>query len=303
MPSRRHFLGSLAATAALPALAAEGAKLHLATNVYPWLTFYGREKRDWNKDKDASLGEVARAGLDGFEPIANAPADIRDLAPRLKKAKLEMRSLYMNALLHEKAKAGETIKNALAVADEGRKVGLKVMVVNPTPIRWGGGEDKSDEQLKVQAAELDRLGAALRKRDVTLAYHNHDAEMRRSAREFHHMMLGTDADNVKLCLDSHWVYRGSGDSQVALFDVVKLYVGRIVELHLRQSKKGVWTETFGEGDIDYGRLVKALVAKKLRPLCVLEQAVEAKSPNTLKAGEAHARGAKYGRRLLAPLAG
>jgi inosose dehydratase len=302
MPSRRHFLGSLAALPALPALAAEETKLHLATNVYPWLTFYGREKRDWNKDKDASLAEVARAGLDGLEPIANTPADIRDLVPRLKKAKLEMRSLYMNALLHEKEKAAATIKNALAVADEARKAGLKVMVVNPTPIRWGGPEDKSDEQLKVQAAELDRLGAALRKKEVTLAYHNHDAEMRRSAREFHHMMLGTEADNVKLCLDAHWVFRGAGDSQVALFDVVKLYVGRIVELHLRQSKKGVWTEAFGDGDIDYARLVKALVAKKLRPLCVLEQAVEAKTPNTLKAGEAHARGAKYGRRLLAALA-
>src|SRR5262249_19623071 len=101
-------------------------------------------------------------------------------------------------------------------------------------------------------------------------------------------------DNVKLCLDAHWVYRGAGDSQVALFDVVKLYISRIVELHLRQSKNGVWTEAFGDGDIDYARLVKALVAKKLRPLCVLEQAVEAKSPNTLKAGEAHARGARYG---------
>lgn len=286
MLDRRHFLGSLAA---LPALAADAKPLHLATNVYPWLTFFAREKRDWDKDKDAALAEVAGAGLDGLEPIANTPADIRDLAPRLKKAKLEMRSLYMNALLHEKDKAAATAKNVLAVADEGRKAGLKVMVINPTPIRWGGTEDKSDEQLTRQAEELDRLGAALRKRELTLAYHNHDAEMRRSARELHHMMLGTDPANVKLCLDAHWVYRGAGDSQVALFDIVKLYVARVVELHLRQSQKGVWAESFGSGDIDYGRLARALVEKKLRPLCVLEQAVEAKTPRTLNGGDLRQR--------------
>lgn len=297
---RRQFLGSLAA---LPALAADGEKrLHVATNVYPWFTFYGREKRDFNKDLGASLAEVAGAGLDGFEPIAGSPADIKNLLPRLKKAGLEMRSLYMNAKLHEKAEADAVIKNCLAVAEAAKPAGLRWMVVNPTPIRWGGPEDKSDAQLTEQARNLGRLGKKLREAGVTLAYHNHDAEMRRSAREFHHMMLGTDAADVSLCLDAHWIFRGSGDSSVALFDIVKLYLGRVVELHLRQSHKGVWTEAFGAGDIDYGRLVKALAEKKMRPHVVLEQAVEAKTPTTMKAKEAHALGVKYVRKEMGRLA-
>ena len=85
---------------------------------------------------------------------------------------------------------------------------------------------------------------------MVLAYHNHDAEMREGAREFHHMLTGTDPANVKLCLDAHWIYRGSGNSQVALFDIVEIYVDRIVELHLRQSHDGIWSEVFGEGDIN-----------------------------------------------------
>ena len=138
---------------------------------------------------------------------------------------------------------------------------------------------------------------------LTLAYHNHDAEMRKSAREFHHMMLGTDAKNVSLCLDSHWVFRGSGDSQVCLFDIVKLYADRVVELHLRQSQRGVWTEAFGPGDIDYARLVKMLLERKVRPHVVLEQAVEAKSAKTLGPVEAHAKGVAYTAKVFADLAG
>ncbi len=105
---------------------------------------------------------------------------------------------------------------------------------------------------------MNRLGAELKKIGLTLAYHNHDMELREAAREFHHMMLGTDPANVTLCLDSHWVYRGSGNSQIALFDIVKLYGSRVSELHLRQSKDGVWTEALGDGDIDYRAFASAL---------------------------------------------
>ena len=299
MTGRRTFLAS--SLAALPVLAhaADQAKpLHLATQAYPWFTFYSREKRDFFKDLDASLAEVAKAGFDGFEPFLNSPADAKNLAPKLKKAGLQMRSAYRGAKLHD-ADAMGVIRVAVAAAEAGTKAGLKILVVNPDPL--GGGQDKTDEQLTRQAANLDALGRELKKVGVTLAYHNHDAEMRRSAREFHHMMNGTDPENVSLCLDSHWVFRGAGDSQVALFDVVKLYAKRVVELHLRQSSKGVWTEAFGPGDIDHERLVKMLAAHKLHPHLVLEQAVEGRSPSTMKAVEAHAKGAAYARKVLGPL--
>jgi len=32
------------------------------------------------------------------------------------------------------------------------------------------------------------------------------------------MLTATNPDDVKLCLDAHWIYRGCGDSQVAVFD-------------------------------------------------------------------------------------
>jgi inosose dehydratase len=125
--------------------------------------------------------------------------------------------------------------------------------------------------------------------------------MRQSAREFHHMMLATDPENVKLCLDVHWVFRGAGNSQVALFDIIKLYRSRIVELHLRQSQNGIWTEALGEGDIDYTRLATTLAEMGLNPLMVLEQAIEEGSPNTMNALEAHRESLNYATRVFAGL--
>ena len=119
-----------------------------------------------------------------------------------------------------------------------------------------------------------------------------------AARELHHMLLATDPENVTFCLDAHWVYRGAGDSSVALYDVMKLYGHRITELHLRQSIKGVWCEYFREGDIDYGRVFAELAKLDLDPHLVMEQAVEAASPQTMNAQEAHRRSSENLRELL-----
>lgn len=277
--------------------------LHIASNQYPWITFYQRRGNNWNANLDKSLKEFSRSGITGYEPLVNNVAELKALGPLLKKNKLEMRSLYINSTLHQPEQAEESMKQALAIAREARPLGVKIMVTNPSPIKWGGPEDKTDEQLRFQATTLDRLGAELRNLGLTLAYHTHDVEMRNAAREFHHMLQATDPQNVTFCLDVHWMYRGAGNSQVALFDVVKMYGDRITELHLRQSKDGIWTEVFGEGDIDYRRLVRELAEKGVRPHIVLEQAVEKGSPDKLNAVDAHRKSLQYTREVFSPLAG
>lgn len=273
-------------------------KLHLACNQYPWTVFYRRDNRDFNKELDAGLGELAGCNLDGYEPLANNPQDIERLAPLLKKHHLEMRSLYVNSTLHEREKADESIEAVLAIARKAKEIGTKIIVTNPSPIRWGGPENKDDAQLEVQAKALEKLGRELRALGLILAYHNHDIELRNAAREFHHMMIGTNPAYVTLCLDAHWVYRGAGNSAVALFDILKLYGSRITELHLRQSKDNIWTEAFGEGDIDYPAIAKHLLEINAHPHLVLEQAVEAGSPKTMSTIEAFQKSSQYARRVF-----
>ena len=307
--SRRAFLRRATLTAAglfvarSASQAAGRSGLHLATNAYSWHVFYQREGRDFSAAMDEGLKDVAASGLNGFEPGVGGAEEIRKLLPLLRQHGLDMRSLYVNSSLHEPAEADRSIEQILAVAREVRPTGTRLIVTNPNPLRWGGPENKTDAQLRTQAAAMDRLGKELAGSKMTLAYHNHDIELRQSAREFHHMMAGTDPRYVTLCLDAHWIYRGCGNSQVALFDIVKLYGARVSELHLRQSRNGVWSETFEDGDIDYRGLGRALVkAGAKKPHLVLEIAVENGTPKTLAPVEAHRRSAEYARRILAPLA-
>lgn len=306
--SRRAFLkaGALAAGgAALPFLVSRanaGARpLHLSSNAYSWLVFYQREGRDFNASLPESLKDLVASGLNGLEPGVGGAAEIRTLIPQLKQAGLEMRSIYVNSTLHEPAEAGRSIGEILAVAREVRPGGTRIIVTNPNPIKWGGPESKSDEQLRTQAAAMNRLGRELASLRMSLAYHNHDIELRHAAREFHHMMTGTDPRYVSLCLDTHWVYRGSGNSNVALFDIIELYGSRVKELHLRQSRDGIWSETLGPGDIDYEAVAKALDRKGAKPHLVMEIAVEQGTPKTLDPVAAHRQSAEYARRVLADL--
>ena len=298
--SRRQFVSVLGAASASAFLTQEGTasplpakSMQLSCNQYSWITFYNRQGKNWFTDLDASLAEYVSTGLKSYEPAANNADDVKKLLPLLKKYSLSMPSLYVNSSLHQPDEASKSIASVLSIADACKEVGTKIIVTNPNPIQWGTDKNKTDADLAEQAQNLDKLGAELKKRGVTLAYHTHDVELRAAAREFHHMLLATDPKNVSLCLDVHWVYRGSGNSQVALFDIVKLYGKRIVELHIRQSKDGIWQETFGDGDIDYRRLVQNLDGIGIRPHLVLEQCLEKTSPNTMNGVEAHKKDLIY----------
>lgn len=294
--TRREFLrhtavvgGSLAigGYAAGAAKAQTPGRLHVASNQYTWCMYFARQNRNFNASLDAGLEEVARSGMDGFEPIINSPEQIDKLAPLLKKHGLQMRSLYVDSALHEPEQAEKSIQTILAIAAKAKDAGTKIVVTNPAPLE--GGAAKNDAQLKTQAAALDRLGAALKEMGLMLALHNHAVELQNAAREFHHMMLATDPSHVSLCLDAHWMFRGSGNSVVALFDIIKMYGTRVSELHLRQSAGGVWTEWCGDGDIDYATVAKSLADLGVKPHLVMEQAPENGTPNTIDGVESHRR--------------
>jgi inosose dehydratase len=304
--NRRTFLQTMASLSASTLLVSAKSSAApypypISCNSYNWSTFYGRQNKDWGEDMDACLAELAKTGITAYEPGLTDVAEVRALAPLLKKHKLTMPSVYVNSVLHDAAQAPKSIASVLAIADEVKKIGTKIMVTNPSPIKWGGPEIKSDAELIEQAKNMDKLGAALRQKGIILAYHTHDVELRAGAREFHHVMLNTSPQNVSFCFDVHWVYRGSQNSQVAVFDTLKLYAKRIVELHIRQSVNHVWSETFGPGDIDYPRLVQELKKNGLRPMLVIEQCVEGQTPNTMNAVEAHIKDLAAIKAIFGPL--
>ena len=86
-----------------------------------------------------------------------------------------------------------------------------------------------------------------------------------------------------------------------VYEVVELYGSRVAELHIRQSQGGVWTEYFKEGDIDHVKVADGLKRHGVRPLLVLEQAVEEGTPNTMDAVESHRRSRAYVEEVFAKL--
>lgn len=305
--NRRRFLQGMAGitAAGYADIPATSTKLPypISCNQYTWHTFFAREGRNWNANLDASLAEYVQSGFRAFEPSFTAVEEVSRLAPLLGKYNLTLPSFYVNSTLHEAQEAQSSIEAVLAIAEAAHPLGARLVVTNPSPIRWGSSENKDDVQLTEQARNLDRLGAALRKMGMTLSYHTHDVELRAGAREFHHMLLATNPRHVTFCMDVHWVYRGTGNSQVALFDILKLYGKRITELHLRQSTHGIWSETFGAGDIDYARLVDELKKMGVAPHLVVEQCLEKESPHVLTTVEAHRQDLEAVQRIFAPLIG
>ncbi len=296
---RRTFVGAVAAFSTASAIPAEKARtLHISTNTYPWGTFYPREGKAFVVHSDEALAAIASSGLTGYEPGVGGPGELEGLGPRLKRHGLQMRSIYVNSTLHEKNEAQKSIDMVVAIGQKAADLGTRIIVTNPSP-----AGNKGDAELICQSQSLNQLGARLKTLGISLAYHNHDVELRHGAREFHHMLTATDPELVKFCLDAHWVYRGCGNSQVALFDALAHYSSRIVELHLRQSEKGTWTEAFSAtGDIDYTRLSGFLKNKGIRAHLVLEQAVEGGTPNTMTAVEAHKKGVAVANGLFAWMA-
>ncbi|MDP6360520.1 MAG: sugar phosphate isomerase/epimerase [Planctomycetota bacterium] len=273
---------------------------HLACNQYPWITFFQRQGLDYSEDLERVLSECVEAGIQGYEPIANSPDDFDSLAPLLDRHGLEMRSLYVNSIVHDPDQSAESIAGIIAIAEKAKEVcGTHIIVTNPSPLKWGDGNAKNDEQLRHQAQSLGNLGAHLADRGITLSYHIHAPEMSHSAREFHHMLLSNSPEHLTLCLDAHWIYRGAGNSNVALFDIIHLYGDRVSELHVRNSRNEIWTEELGDGDINWADIVKALEDKGVTdPHIVLEQAVEKDSPNTMNGLEAHKLSVQYARQVF-----
>ena len=290
MNSRRKFLATITSAGMLPFLPASNKRnlqLPISCNTYNWLTFYRRQGQEWWQNPEACAAEFLQTGLTAIEPSLSSAEQAVQMIAVLKKHNIRLPSIYVNSVLHKATEGSKSIETVLSIAKEVKKYNTKIIVTNPSPIQWGGTAVKSDSELLEQSANMERLGDELRKMDLMLAYHTHDTEMLAGAREFHHMLQNTSASNVNFCFDVHWMYRGSQNSTVAVFNTLKMYGSRVVELHIRQSVNGVWTETFGGGDIDYVRFASELEKMKLYPHLVIEQCVEDKSPNTMNAVEAH----------------
>jgi inosose dehydratase len=264
----------------------------VGTQLYCWFQVYRARGLDLDDHLDEVLAAVRDCGYETAEWFLKAddPAQPGRLADQLRAHGLQPLAIYSGGRLHEAETAPGVVDRLLAAAERVAAAGFSVLDLNPDPI----GRDKTDAELAVQAQSLERLGQGLRRQGMRLGVHNHDPEMRSHGREFHHNLRHTTPENVGLCLDTHWCYRGGADPLALL----QQYADRIVSFHLRQSTGGVWSEDFADGDIDYRPFAAWCRETGFNGPLLVELAIEPGTPQTRDVVENHRRSRDYLRLLF-----
>ncbi|MBI3911200.1 MAG: sugar phosphate isomerase/epimerase [Armatimonadetes bacterium] len=178
----------------------------------------------------------------------------------------------LRQLARHQARLPGVVDHILEAAQWANAAHCQALVINPDVKR----ERKTDAELRWQAFHLDLLGAGLKRLEMALWIHNHDAEMRDNARELRANLDWTDPNRVGFCADVHWIWRGGGDPYAYL----ERYGSRVGSLHLRNSRGGVWSEELGDGDVDYRRVAAILREQGFRGPLVVELAIETGTPQT-----------------------
>ena len=272
--------------------------LLIGSQMYPAFQAFDGQPGGYDGNLETILQGHAAAGFDAWDQSLDSDEAADQLRKCLPASGLKLQSIYVGACLHT-PEWEEGVANILSAARRSKSFGATIVTCNPAPIVWGGPENKNDSQLTTQSRALQAAGEALASEGMRFAYHWHDPEFRCGAREVWNVLLNTDPKVVGVCFDTHWTYRGAGDSQVALFDLLEFCLPRIVAFHVRQSREGVWSEAFGDGDIDYRRWAARIKKAGWQGPVLLEQAREEGTPKTMDFFAAQAQGQKYLRALLA----
>ena len=256
--------------AAAPLWAAPRYRPVLAVQTYVWSQHFARQMQAARDHLEEIISGCAAAGYRNIELTGDYFA--ADLAAKtaalLKQYQFQLPVVYNGGVLHQEAEAEKTIARSVEIAERAKSCGLKAVNINasPKPKR----ERKTDAELAVQARAIDRLAAELRKRGLRLFVHQHDPEMAENAREWRHIVKNTNPKRVEFCLDTHWVYRGGQDVMTILGECS----ARLGAVHLRNSKNGVWLESFADGDIDYRKVAAHLRKIGFQGYLVIELAYD-----------------------------
>jgi inosose dehydratase len=242
----------------------------LSVEVYIWIQRLASEKKTLAEGVEEVLASFHGAGYrrvelnqDFFQP------DLRERTlALLAKHKLAPETLYAGTTMHERAAAKKSVKEVLDLARLLKPHGTRIIVTNPSPKPQQA--QKTDEELETQARYVDQLGAELLQQGIKLAVHHHTPELVDNAREWRHLLKHTNPRQVFCCVDVHWAYRGGQDVMTFLRETGD----RLVEVHLRNSKQGVWMEDFGPGDIDYQKVADYLRGISFNGYLIVELAYE-----------------------------
>lgn len=293
MMKRREFLATLAAATA--AKAAPGYAPILAAQAYVFSQAYAR----FNQRMEDRISEVLEIiGTSGYKTLELTSQfftvdNSSNTAQALMLGRMKCPVVYNGGVMHTPEGAKESIQQTLELAKRVKASHPFTALnfnANPKP----KAEAKTDAELGVQAENLNKLAKELKKLGIRLMIHQHAPEMANNAKEWRHVLANTDPKLVDICLDVHWVLRGGQDPMTLL----KECSPRLASLHLRNSKDGVWTEDFGDGDIDYRPVAEHLKGIGYKGYLVVELAWDKATEPTRSLDENMKRSREYAEKIF-----
>jgi inosose dehydratase len=251
-------------------------RARVVAQMYVWMQHYEERGQRVEDHLHEAFAASARAGFTEVQGWLNwfaTPERAAATAAALAANGLKMAAAYTDGPLHD-VRASATIERIVESSGRAGAHGVQTIVMNPD-VRADGAE-KTDEELAIQARNLDLLGSRLASSGIALAVHAHDKEMRSGAREWHHILRHTDPAKVSICLDLNWVLRGGQDPLAFL----RASRGRVVDVHLRNSRDGVWLQDLGPGDLDYRRVAGIIRDERYAGTLTVELAYERRTTRT-----------------------
>lgn len=242
----------------------------LSVQNYIWIQRLEVEKKTLADGLDEVLSSFLDAGYPRVELGSGFfTQELRDKTlALLDQYKMVPETFFPNSTMYEASAAEKSVNDALELARLLQPHGTRVIVINPVPKPENA--PKTDEELNTQARYVAQLGDELHNLGMKLALHHHTPELINNQREWRHLMQHTDPNRVYCCVDVHWAYRGGQDVMTFL----RAARDRLLVLHLRNSKEGVWMEDFGPGDVDYPSVANYLRTIKFEGYLVVELAYE-----------------------------
>jgi len=232
--------------AALPAAARPQYDPKIAAQVYVWTQVFDQQKKSLADGAREIVSTSKAAGYKRLQIMSQL------LIPQMREALhefgMEVPIVYAGGSYHTPELAEKSIARVLESAKEAKSFGAKYINTNPDP--KPGQARKTDEELATEAKYVDQLGGELQRSGMRLLIHHHNPEMMDNAREWRYLLTHTDAKNVGLCIDVDWIFQGGQQALPLLAEAGT----RVEDMHLRNASDGVWTESVGEGDYDYGAI-------------------------------------------------
>jgi inosose dehydratase len=237
---------------------------------YVWTQQFQKEKIPLAAGLDQLFPAAQRAGYRRMELLNSfLTKELREkTAALVRQYNFDVPVVYHGGTFHDAEAVEQTMVEILATADAAKELRAGWINTNCNPKK--GRERKTEQELAIEASSLNRLGQHLKDRGMRLMLHQHDPDMAEGAREWRSNLHRTDPKLVWFCVDVHWVYRGKQDPM----ELLKEAGPRIADLHVRNSVNGVWSESLGDGDVDYRAVAKFLRSIKYQGLIAVELAYE-----------------------------